>query len=125
MVLFHKKTGEGIDMKHNLSLYFNLAKKYKWLFLVIILFVLVAEGILVFERFLFKVVVDRGTEFLSGELARNVLLNGLIVIGVVFLTAVVVKSFSSWMQVSLSNSSTSPQLLPIAQKSFAYILPWY
>ena len=62
---------DRIDFKYNLSVYWSFLRKYKFLILVLLLTTLISSATYIIEKFLFKVVIDEGTAFSAGTLAKE------------------------------------------------------
>ena len=74
------KSGEKIRFGHNLSVYWSLLKKYKLMLFVILFLALVTEIKFVLDNFLFKILIDKGTEFSTGVLIASEFTNILLII---------------------------------------------
>src|SRR3989344_78585 len=92
-----KKEKEKISFKHNLTTYYSLAKKYRLTFLVVLLVVLVSESFNVLTRFLFKIIVDKGTELSQGTLLISSFIKVSIIIALVFSITLILQSALRWI----------------------------
>ena len=66
-----KKYMKEIDFKHNFKEYWSFLSKYKVQFYVLLLIVFLMSATYVVDKYLFKELIDRGTEFASGILGRE------------------------------------------------------
>jgi len=85
-----------IDFKYNLSLFWSFLRKYNLIWITLLFLVLLIEGKQILDKFLFKVIIDNGTEFVAGNLAREIFINVLLVVGGVFLGLVVLNAIVKW-----------------------------
>ncbi|MBU0467398.1 MAG: hypothetical protein KKF39_07095, partial [Nanoarchaeota archaeon] len=92
-----KKNSEKIDYKYNLSEYWSFLKKYKLLFGTILIISFLSEAGGVVDKFLFKIIIDKGNEFLAGTLLRNLFVEILIYIAVAFLVIKLAKNIFDWL----------------------------
>ncbi|MAG76038.1 MAG: hypothetical protein CL811_04680 [Colwelliaceae bacterium] len=122
MAIKNKKTNENIDFKKNFSLYLKLAKNYKFWFLLIIFMALLIEGARLAEKYLFKLVVDRSTEFIAGSIIAEALISIFIIISVVFLTLVLIKTITRFFQNRLINRLDGFMMLDIKRRFFNHIV---
>ena len=68
-----KKRRIKLDFKRNLKTYWSFLSKYKLLFALAALFSILNESLSLIEKFLFKVVIDRGTAYDSNSINLEVL----------------------------------------------------
>jgi len=61
-----KKYKKKINTKYNLSVYWSFLKKYKAQTIFTLFITFIISLIYVVEKFLFKVIIDNGTEFANG-----------------------------------------------------------
>ena len=116
----HKK--RKIDFKHNLGEYWQLLKKYKLIFLVLTLSVIITELVGVGNKFLFKRIIDDGEFFIAGTLASNVFVQTLIWIAVIYIGINLFRVFGKWINVHLLSTLDAELILDIKQKYFNHII---
>ena len=56
----NKKFNKKIDFKYNLKVYLKLIYRYRWIVLLILFLSVFMESRVVIDRFLFKVIIDKG-----------------------------------------------------------------
>ena len=117
-----KEDSEKIDFRYNLKVYFDIVKKYKLMILVLILLIIVGESVGVLNKFLFKIVADRGAEFFSGELMRDGFVNSLLVVAAVFIVSVFLGSVSNWFYIHIINRIEGNSIADLKRKFFTYII---
>ncbi len=94
-----------IDFKYNLKVYFDLLKKYRVLFLFLLFVILLVEGTSLTDKFLFKIIVDNGTSFSQGSLAREGFIHILLQIVLIFGAVVIFRAGLKYLVIHLINST--------------------
>jgi ATP-binding cassette subfamily B protein len=118
----NKKNKYKIDFKYNLSVFWSFLKNYKLLFLSLLFCVLLGQGKEILDKFLFKVIIDKGTEFVAGNLIREAFVNILIIIGSIFIGLTILGSFFSWIQCHLLTLLESKLIRDLKYKFFNHII---
>ncbi len=113
---------KDVDYKYNLKTYFQLLKNYKYLFIVLLLIILVLEAASFVDKFLFKLIIDDGTEFIKGSLQSSDFIRTLIAVAYVFIAAIFVKFLGKWMQLNLINKLDSGLILDLKKRFFNHII---
>jgi len=116
------KNKEKIDFKYNLSIFWEILSKYKVLFFVLIFVILLVEAASILENFLFKVFVDRATEFTSGILVKGAFVVILLMIAVIFLLSVGVRVVGRWLYIHIINRLDGNMMLDVKKKFFNHII---
>ncbi len=111
-----------INIKENLKIYLDFLLKYKWIIFWILLFILIGEIIGLGEKFLFKILIDRGSEFYSDLISVEVFTTILKIIAIFFLVSVVVKSVARWMYLHLVTRLDSNLMKDLKEKVFTHII---
>jgi len=111
-----------IDYKYNLKEYFSFVKKYKWLLVSILVLSFILEVLKASDRFLFKIIVDKGTEFVAGNLQKSPFTITLIIVGTVFVSVILIRSIISWNFLGLLNKLTANVTLDLKRKYFNHIV---
>src|SRR3989338_5528878 len=117
-----KNKKDKIDFKHNLGVYWKLAKQYKWMFVWIIFIIMLINIARIIEKFILKELIDRGTEFTAGNLALGAFISILIVLLVIFVVSLIVRVTGNWIQLHLINRLDSRIILDLKRKYFNHIL---
>lgn len=94
---------QHIDFKYNLKIYFELLKKYKLVFAIILIIVLFTEAVNVIDKFLFKIIVDKGNSFVSGTLTKEVFIHILMILAAVYIFALSLKIIFKFVEHYLIN----------------------
>ena len=111
-----------IDFKYNLRLYFSYLKNYKFLFLLVLAIILITESTYVFDKLLFKVIVDKGTEFSSGIIASNELVRIFLFVGGIFIILGILKAVLKFAELNYVNILESNLIADIKRKFFNHLL---
>jgi len=122
MAIKKGKKKKKINFKRNLSLYWQLARPYKWWFLATTIIVLIMEVAILAEKFLLKVVIDEGTKFSSGNLAQDLFIGTLVVVALIYAISVLVSSLGRWYRIHLINRLDSSLILDLKKKFFNHIV---
>jgi ATP-binding cassette, subfamily B, heavy metal transporter len=116
------KTKKKVDYKYNLHLYFGLLRKYKGLAIGLFIFMFIMESFLVIDKYLFKILIDKGTEFTAGTLALQTFTNILIIIAIVFLSATIIRAIGWWIRLHLINILEASMVRDLKRKFFNHIV---
>lgn len=126
---FSKQVGKGgdgeervTDMRYTLKVYFSFLKNYKLLIGIILLLVLFLEARHIIESYLFKVLVDNGTLFAAGTLAREEFMHILFILLVIFSVIVVSGFIGRWIQQHLVNVLESKLVIDLKKKFFGHLI---
>lgn len=92
-----------IDFKYNLSVFWSFLRNYKFILAVLLFLVFISEAKHILDRFLFKVLVDKGTEFVAGTLVYSLFINSLIIVAGVFLFATLISVVANWLELHILN----------------------
>ncbi|MFA6022678.1 MAG: ABC transporter ATP-binding protein [Candidatus Pacearchaeota archaeon] len=116
------ETKEKIDMKYNLKIYLRLLSKYKGIFIGLLFVVLLIETTSVVDKFLFKVLIDNGTLFTQGSLIKQAFINILLIIGGIFIFALITKGICKFLEIHLINRLDANLIVDLKRKFFNHIL---
>src|SRR3989304_3613070 len=98
-----KAKQEKIDFKHNLKVYFGFLKNYKLLIFGLVAMIAAIEVGYLINKFLFKLIVDKGAEFTANALPASDFIRMLITIAVIFGIIVLALSAGKWLRVQFVN----------------------
>jgi len=111
-----------IDFKYNFGVYWSIIKKYKLLIIGVLLILLLAEVLSLVEKFLFKIVIDRGAELSAGSLALTQFIQYCLIIAAIFLSIEAIKVFIGWFKLTGINHLELDAILDIKRKYFDHII---
>ena len=117
-----KKNHQEIDYKYNLKVYFNLLKNYKPLFISVLFVIFLVEAGSLVDKFLFKIILDKGTEYLNHIVTENQFVHLLIILAVIFLTVIIIRSIAKWLYIHLLNKLESNLMADLKRKFFNHVL---
>ncbi|MBM3247147.1 ABC transporter ATP-binding protein [Candidatus Pacearchaeota archaeon] len=110
------------DIKGNFKIYLGFLKKYKWLFFLLVFIVLLKEAKQIVDKFLFKIAIDRSTEFLAGTLANSVLIKILLALALTYIILAVLTAFLDWVRINFLNLLDSKMMFDLKQKYFNHLI---
>ena len=111
-----------IDFKYNFKLYFSFIKKYKLLLFFIIFLVFLSEIKHVADKFLFKIVIDNGANFVGGSITKTIFINSLMVILFIYVSLSLTHLFTYWLRIHLLNRLEAKSIANMKRKFFNHIL---
>ena len=113
---------EEINYRYNLKVYWSFVRRYKFLFYLVLFIILINQVSSVVDKFFFKEIVDRGTEFAAGTLARDAFVQILSTILIFYLALSLFKSVTRWLQMHFLNQLESKVIVDLKKKFFDHIL---
>ncbi len=116
------KNKEKIDFKYNLSVYWSFLKKYKLLFVVLTILSLMASITYVVDKFLFKVIIDNGTDFSNGVLAREGFVSILFIVIAVYVLALSIRTIFNFVDIHLLIKLTENMVADLKRHFFNHVL---
>src|SRR3989344_5424327 len=111
-----------IDFKHNLRVYYGFLSEYKIIFILLLFFVLIIEITNVVRTYLFKILTDRGTEFVAGTLIKSELIQILVGLFFAYLLISLVRIISEWFNMQLINVIDSNLIANLKRKFFNHLI---
>lgn len=111
-----------INYTENLKEYFNLIKKYKFLILLLFVVVIITESFLIADKFLYKWAINEAENYLSGSITSQNLIHILILISILFATAILLKSFGKYFESKLLTVLDPKVMKDLKEKYFNHIL---
>ncbi|MBN2053054.1 ABC transporter ATP-binding protein [Candidatus Woesearchaeota archaeon] len=111
-----------IDFKHNMKIYWSLLKKYKLVIAVFLFLVFVLEGTRVVNDFLFKVIIDKGTEFLNKTITSSAYIHILMIIAGVFILNIIIKAITKWFHMHILNRFEGNLIMDLKRKFFEHLV---
>jgi ATP-binding cassette, subfamily B, heavy metal transporter len=113
---------EKVDFKRNLGEYYKLAKPYKKLFLITTFFVTIVSFVHVFERYLFKELIDNGTLFANGTITQAAFVQIVILIAIVFLSSAAIRIICDWLRFDTINKLERKMIIDLKNRFFNHII---
>ncbi|MEK6758032.1 MAG: ABC transporter ATP-binding protein [Nanoarchaeota archaeon] len=116
------KKNEKILWKETLSEYWDFLKKYKGVAIFLFFISLTVESLMIVDKFLFKKIIDDGTEFVAGNLQANAMVKGLTIVAIVYVSIILVRAISLWLKNSYTFLMDSKMMFDIKNKYFNHIV---
>lgn len=117
-----KKEKKKIDFLYNLKKYWEYGKGYRIYFFLGILFISLSELLMVSDNFLFKVIIDKATLFLSNEITKNSIIQTSIIVGTLFLLFQVLNSISRFFFLHFMNRYDTNLQVSFKKDYFKHII---
>jgi len=111
-----------IDFKYNFGIYWSLLIRYKLLFIVLLILILFLEAQRTANRYLFKEIIDGGTEYAGGLLPLTQFMHILMIILAVYLGLMLFNSVGHWLRIHMVNHLDSRLMMDLKRKFFNHII---
>ena len=111
-----------IDFKYNLKMYYSFLKKYKWIFILLLILIFILESTYIIDKFLFKLLIDNGTEFSAKTLIKSDFINILLIIAAIYIINIIIRSILKFINIHLLNHISSDMMLDLKRKFFNHII---
>jgi len=113
---------KDIEFRYNLKIYFSFIKKYKAMFIAIIFIIFIMESLHLVEKLLFKLIIDKGTEFTASTITKQAFTQSLITIATYFITITIILIALYWIRPHLLNRLNSRVITDLKRRFFKHIL---
>ena len=113
---------ERINFRYNLKVYFSFIKKYKAAAIIILLLGFFIEASYAVDKFLFKIIVDKGTEFSASAVDKPSFINILILVLLIFSATLVLRSVGRFIHIHLLNNLESSVLTDLKRRFYNHII---
>jgi ATP-binding cassette, subfamily B, heavy metal transporter len=107
--------------RENFAIYFGFMKKYWITFVFLLFFGFVGQANDTVKSYLFKYIVDYGTDFSKGIVTLEVFMKLLVIVMIIFLVSVLLKGIFDWFFVHLLNRLNGKLVRDLKQKFFGHI----
>ncbi len=111
-----------VDFRKNLKKYWEFAKPYKWMFLIVIFLATVMELLRLGEKYLFKLILDDGALFYTGSMMKDAFIQVLLFIAVVYGGIVVLKVSNHWIRTRVLNKIETEMIFDLKKSFFDHIV---
>jgi len=116
------KNAKKIDLKYNLKIYFNFLSKYKWIAMSILFVAFIEEATRVVDRYLLKIIVDRGADFANNLITNSQFINILLILAAVFSGVIVIRISGHWMKEALLIFIESRMIADVKRYFFNHLI---
>jgi ABC-type multidrug transport system fused ATPase/permease subunit len=113
---------KNLEFKRNLSIYFSFVKNYKLIVISLLIVILSVEVMFLIEKYLFKLLIDRGTEFTADILTRAAFIDSIITLALIFLSITLFGLILYWFRPTLINKLEVNIIADMKRKFFRHIL---
>lgn len=120
--MIENKEKKKIDWKYNLKTYWKLLTRYKWMAILVMVFVVVQEFYNIFVRYLFKIVIDKGTIFSNSLISYHEFVFILLIISAAFLIGAIVNVISGYFKNHYINRLELDMMKDLKKKYFNHII---
>jgi len=111
-----------IDFEYNLKVFWSFLKNYKLIVTLTMLIVILQQSKNILDRYLFKVLIDNGTNFVAGIISQAALFNIIMIVFLVFLAASLFSVFFNWFLIHLNNILDSGLIIDLKNRFFNHIV---
>ncbi|VVB77959.1 Molybdate/tungstate import ATP-binding protein WtpC [uncultured archaeon] len=117
-----EKQKKTINFKYNLKVYFSILKKYKGIFLLILIFAALMESRVVIDRYLFKIIIDKGTDYNNGILTLRSFKSLLVIIAIIYIFIIIFNAVIRWFNLYFVNKLEGNLIYDLKRKYFDHII---
>jgi ABC-type multidrug transport system fused ATPase/permease subunit len=111
-----------VDWKYNFSEYYGFLKNYKFAMIFLLILGILNGCKQILDKYLFKIIIDKGTQFSSGLILVDVFLKSALIVGGVYIAVVMINLCVNWLQIHFLNILDAGMIIDLKQKYFAHIL---
>lgn len=116
------KSGEKINFKYNISEYWSFLKRYKKIFFFLLFTTFITEALFVADKFLFKKIIDDGELFIMDKLPREIFVQTLVIIVIIFIIIMITRTIGKWLNNHLVAVLDANLILDLKKKYFNHII---
>jgi ATP-binding cassette subfamily B protein len=117
-----RKKNEKISFSYNLKEYLSLLKDYKWMAVLLVITQIIIDSTRLVDRFLFKILVDKGTEYTAGILLLPAMVQIIIGLIIAFFISLGVKVVFKWFNLHFMNRLDANLVADMKRKYFNHII---
>ncbi len=111
-----------VDVRRNLRNLYSMVKPYRWRFIALLAVILVIEASYVLEKYLFKLIIDNGTEYATGTLSADPFLVILGIVATVFAVMLVVRTVLKFVHIHFINKLDSGLIVDLKKRFFNHLI---
>lgn len=116
------KSGEKVNIKGNFKEYLSYLKKYKFMIVCLLILVLIHEVKQIADRYIFKIIVDKGSDFVAGKIGVEVISKTFLIAGIVYCVITLFNLLVNWIKLHLINRLDANTIYDLKKKYFSCIL---
>jgi len=111
-----------INFKYNLKILWSFLKNYKLIAITLLVLVLFGQIKQVLDKFLFKVIIDKGTEFSTGTILSNEFIQILLIVGGIYVSMLIFNTIIHWLRIHLMNILDAKLMKDLKKRFFNHIV---
>ncbi|MAG40114.1 hypothetical protein CMI41_04050 [Candidatus Pacearchaeota archaeon] len=111
-----------VNYRYVLSEYWKFARKHKFKLFLALFLVVVFQGLALVDKFIFKVIIDRGTEYSSGIIALDIFLETLLVLFVIYVSLELLRIVTDVVRIHFQGKMVARIVEDIKNTYFNHIL---
>tara|TARA_Y100000310_G_scaffold154465_1_gene154028 strand:- start:2550 stop:4334 length:1785 start_codon:yes stop_codon:yes gene_type:complete len=111
-----------IDFKYNIKLYLSYLKNYRTVFILILFMILIVESTYIFDKYLFKILIDKGTEFTGRIINVNALIEILFLVAGAYILVSVLRILFKFIHIHLMMKFETSLIADLKRKFFNHLL---
>ncbi len=112
----------SLHVRYNLGIYWTLLKKYWVVFTLLFFSILIVEAAQTVDKLLFRVLIDRSTEFVANTLTAQVFLNILVAIALGYAGILALRIVARWCESHFLNTLEVKMIRDLKVRFFNHIL---
>ncbi|MFH1972437.1 MAG: ABC transporter ATP-binding protein [archaeon] len=116
------KKFKDLDLKYNFKIYLSFLKEYKFAVITMLLIVFILEVTYAVDKYLFKILIDEGTEFVNLDLARSEFVDILLMIAVVFIILIIIRFLFTFLKTHIMIRLESKLIRDLKRRFFNHII---
>ncbi len=93
---------DRINFKYNMGTYWKIVKERQSLFFGLLFLSFVLSILFIADKYLFKVIIDDGGEFVAGNLPADIFIKTLILLAIIFVAIVILRTLGTWLRFHLA-----------------------
>jgi ABC-type multidrug transport system fused ATPase/permease subunit len=113
---------QNIDFKYNFKVYWRLLKNYKFLFFGLLFIGLVMAATITATKFLFKIIIDSGTEFANNIIGKDVFIDSLILVIFLYIGIYLLRAVGQWIKIHMINRLDAKLMMDLKRIFFNHIV---
>lgn len=111
-----------IDFRYNWKMFWELLKNYKFFTVLTLVLILFFQASYTLESYLFKLLIDGGTNFASGTSTKDVFIVLLMTLLITYGVLVIMKAVLRWVHLHIINIMESRMILDLKTKLFNHLV---
>ena len=113
---------EKVSTRDSLKKYFNLVKKYKFTFLLLVFLVFFTELLNISNNYVFKFFTDKCSAFIANTVTKNEFLSFILILGLIFLVIQLLEGIVLWVRMHVLNRLETNMILDVKKRFFNHII---